>query len=144
MQRYLITNNDKFTGQAELVYNDKGTLCIIDCTDADMDEDTMHRFKNAAPVTAARLQQAFTAPTVIVEAGFDITFERFYKDYPTKRNRHVAEKHWQKLTETDKIKAWHSLSGYKKYCSRNDWYKPMLSGAYLTRREFETDWNKEK
>lgn len=144
MQRFLITNTEKFDGQAELVFNTKGTLCIIDCSNTDMDEFTMQHFKQAAPVTANRLKEAFKHPTVIVEAGFEITFEKFYKDYPLKRNRYKAEKAWTKLNDTERIKAWHSLSAYKKYCSRNDWYNPMIADAYLTRKEYETDWNKVK
>src|SRR5436190_11368440 len=136
MQRFLITNTDKFTGQAELIYNDKGTLCVIDCSNTDMEEIVMHHFKNAAPVTTNRLKDAFKHPTVIVEAGFEITFEKFYKEYPLKRNRNRAEKAWTKLNDSDRIKAWHSLSSYKKYLSRNQWLSPMLADAYLNRREF--------
>jgi hypothetical protein len=144
MQRFLITNTDKFTGQAELVFNDKGTLCIIDCSDTDMDTDTIRHFKNVAPVTVTDLPAAFKTPTIIVEAGFDITFDRFYKDYPIKRNRYKAEKAWAKLNDTDRIKAWHSISSYKKYLSKKNWLSAMLADSYLNRKEFETEWSKIK
>ena len=145
MQRFLITNTDKFTGQAELVYNDKGILCIIDCSDTDMSELTMQHFKGVAPVLSSNIAHAFKAPTVIVEAGFEVSFEKFYKDYPLKRNRFRAEKQWLRMNESDRIKAWYSLQAYKKYCTRNhEWYNPMIPDAYLTRKEFETDWNKIK
>jgi hypothetical protein len=144
MQRFLITNTDKFTGQAELVYNDKGTLCIINCADTDMDRQTMQHFKNVAPVTTNLLQEAFKSPTIIVAADFVITFEAFYRDYPLKRNRYKAEKVWQKMNATEHIKAWHSLSSYKKYLSKNTWQTPMIADTYLTRKEFETEWAKIK
>lgn len=144
MKRFLVTNTEKFTGQAELVYNDKGTLCIIDCSDTDMGEDIIKHFKNAAPVTIGLLASAFKHPTIIVEGGFDISFERFYKDYPLKRNRYKAEKAWLKLSDTDQIKAWHSLSSYKKYLNKNSWMNPMIADRYLSSKEFETEWSKIK
>lgn len=141
MQRFLITNTDKFTGQAELVYNANGTLCIIDCSDTDMNEQVMLHFKQAAPVKVSSLGRAFTSPTVIVEAGFEVTFEKFYKDYPLKRNRYKAEKAWAKLNDTDRIKAWHSLSGYRKYLGRTNCF-PMIADNYLNNRHYETEWHK--
>ena len=144
MQRFLITNTDKFTGQAELVYNDAGTLCIIDCSDTDMNENTMHHFKGVAPVVVGNLSQAFKAPTVIVEAGFDISFDKFYKDYPLKRNRYRAKSQWLGMARTERRKAWHCRAFNKRYCNRNQWYNPMIPDAYLTRKEFETEWSKVK
>lgn len=144
MKRFLITNTEKFDGQAELVYNQRGTLCIIDCSNTNMDEDTMRLFKNAAPVSINNLGNQFKHPTVIVETSIEISFEKFYKEYPLKRNRYKAEKQWAKLNETDRIVAYHSLSAYKKYLSRNTWQNCMIADSYLSRREFETDWNKIK
>ena len=141
MTRFLITNTDKFTGQAELVYNSRGTLCIIDCSNTDMDEQVMQLFKQAAPVSIHRLGAAFTHPTVIVQSNYQVTFEKFYTDYPIKRNRYKAERVWAKLTETERVEAWHSLTDYIKYLSRSGCF-PMLADSYLTRKEFETEWNK--
>lgn len=142
MRKFKIVNADKFNGQAEIVYNDRGTLCIIDCSDTDMNEQTVDHFKKSVPANIGKLQEAFKHPTVIADVGFEVTFERFYKDYPLKRNRYKAEKQWAKLTDTERIIAWHSLSSYKKYLSRQSWQSPMLADSYLSRREFETEWHK--
>ncbi|HMO63321.1 MAG TPA: hypothetical protein PKC39_14645 [Ferruginibacter sp.] len=144
MNRYLITNTDKFTGQAELVYNATGTLIIIDCSNTDMPLHTMQHFKQAVPVSEAGITAAFHHPTVVVQAGYNISFEQFYKAYPLKRNRYKAEKQWARLNETERIKAYHSLAAYKAYLHRNPWQTPMLADTYLSRKEFETEWHKIK
>lgn len=144
MRKFLITNNNRFTGQAEIVYNSRGILCIIDCSDTDMDEQTVHDFKRAVPVNVDRLSEAFKAPTVILESNYEVSFDKFYKDYPLKRNRFKAEKQWLKLTETERVMAWHSLSGYKKYLAKFEWQNPMMADTYLSRKEFQTEWHKLK
>ncbi len=144
MRRFLITNSEKFTGQAELVYNEKETLCIIDCSNTNMDQTTMLYFKNAAPITIATMGKAFSKDTTVVESDFEVTFDKFYKDYPLKRNRFKGEAAFNKLSKTDQVKAFFSLHAYKKYLTRNTWLSPMISDRYLKDHEFETDWNKIK
>lgn len=141
MRRFLITS-PKFNGQAEIIYNARETLCCIDMTNTDMDEMTVTHFKQSVPVTISSMATAFSAITTIVEAGFEVSFEKFYKEYPMKRNRYKAEKVWQKLNDTEKVEAFYSLLSYKKYINRNTWYTPMIADKYLRDREFETDWNK--
>ncbi len=144
MRRFHITNTEKFTGQAELLYNDKETLCVIDCSNTNMDETTMLHFKNAAPITIAKIERAFSKNTTVVESNFEITFDKFYKDYPLKRNRFKGEAAFNKLDKTDQVKAFFSLHAYKKYLTRNPWLSAMISDRYLKDHEFETDWNKIK
>lgn len=143
MRKFLVTS-PKFTGQAELTYNGRETLCRIDCTDTDMDQHTIQAFKAAVPSTLAALLQGkgFSSETTIVEAGYEVTFDLFYADYPLKRNRYKAEKVFDAMSKTDKVKAFNSLHFYKKYCTRNAWYTPMIADKYLRNREYETDWNK--
>lgn len=144
MRRFHITNPEKFIGQAELVYNEKETLCIIDCSNTNMDQVTMHAFKNAAPITIEKMQTAFAKETTVVESDFEVTFDKFYKEYPLKRNRFKGEAQFNKLSKTDQVKAFFSMQAYKKYLARNTWLSPMISDRYLKDHEFETDWNKIK
>lgn len=143
MRRFLITS-PKFTGQAELVYNEKETLCIIDCTKAAMNEDVVTHFKRSAPSTLAQLLSGsyFSPETMIVESDFVVSFKRFYDDYPLKRNRYKAEQIFVKLSKTDQVKAFYSLHSYKKYLSKNSWLTPMIADTYLRKKEYETEWNK--
>lgn len=147
MRRFIITNTDKFTGQAELVFNKYNVLIIIDCSKANMDVETIKHFKAAAPIHVDLLDTAFKAPTVIVEDYIDYIFADFYKDWPYKRNAFVAEKLWNKMTKTERIIAYHNKPEYIAFCRRqqakND-YQPMMADTYLRKREFETEWNKIK
>ncbi|MGN6604540.1 MAG: hypothetical protein ACTHK8_18925 [Ginsengibacter sp.] len=142
MKRFLITST-KFEGQCELVYNDKGTLVCIDMRGAQMDEQTCLHFKHACPITLPALMSGkhFTKETVIVEADFEITFEKFYADYPYKRNRYKVEEAWEKLSKSNQVKAFFSLHEYKKFLMRTGCYA-MIGDRYLRQREFETDWKK--
>ncbi len=146
MRRFLI-NNPKFTGQAEIWYNERDTLCKIDCTGTDMDQMTISHFKHALPSTVQGLLQGkgFTQDTTIVEAGYEVTFEQFYADYPLKRNRFKAEEVFKRMNKVEQAKAFNSLHFYKGYCTRNSsWYTPMIADKYLRNREYETEWNKIK
>lgn len=140
MQRFLITNTNKFTGQAEVVYNEKNVLIIINCSDTDMTGDLLKHFKAAVPVNSDNLADAFAKPTVIVQAEYQVTFDMFYNAYPLKRNRFKAEKLWPKLSKADQVVAYFSLDAYKKYLKKAEWQSPMIADSYLSRREFETNW----
>lgn len=144
MRRFLITS-PKYNGQAELVYNEKETLCMIDCTKTDMDETVITAFKKAVPAKVSSLLgtcTSFSADTVIVESDFIVSFKRFYDEYPMKRNRFKAEEVFNRMNKTEQVKAFYSLHHYKKYCSKNQWYTPMIADKYLRNKEYETEWNK--
>jgi hypothetical protein len=144
MRRFLITS-PKFTGTAEIVYNSKDVLCMIDITQANMDVDTIHHFKRATPAVLSNLLTpglSFSAETTIIEADFEVSFELFWKEYPYHRNRFKVEKGWSQLGKSDQVKAFHSLKSYKRYLGRNAWQTPMIADRYLRDREFETEWNK--
>lgn len=142
MRKFIITNTSKFDGYAELIYNEKETLICIDMRNAQMDEMTVNHFKSAAPVTIKRLlsNNSFGQQTQVVEDGYEVTFEMFWKDYPLHRNRYKAEKLWQKLSPANQVTAFYSLHGYKKYLSKNQWQTPMIADRYLRDKEYETDW----
>lgn len=142
MRRFIITST-KFTGQAELLYNEKETLCMIDCTKTDMDEHTIGAFKKIVPVTVPLLLagHAFSAETIVRESDFIVSFKRFYDDYPLKRNRFRAEKIWEKLNGSQQVQAYYSLSHYKRYLTRTGIFA-MGADRYLADRHFETEWNK--
>ena len=144
MRSFLITS-PKFTGEAKLVYNEKETLCMIDCTTTNMCEQTIKAFKNAVPVTIHQLQngRCFVAETVVVESNFVVSFKRFYDEYPLKRNRYRAEKCFEKLSKSNQVKAFYSLHGYKKYITKTQIFA-MGADRYLSDHHFETEWEKIK
>lgn len=142
MRKFIITSV-KFDGEAVLVYNEKETLCLIDCTKASMTEDTIAAFKRAVPVTIPILQggQSFSPDTVVRESDFVVDFKKFYDEYPLKRNRYRAEKVWDKMTGTQQVVAYYSLSRYKKYLTRSGIFA-MGADKYLADHHYETEWNK--
>lgn len=142
MRRFIITSS-KFSGQAELVYNEKEILCMIDCTKSDMDEATVTAFKRAVPATVAQLQagSGFSGETTVVESGFVVSFKRFYDEYPLKRNRFRAEKLWGKMNGTQQVEAYYSLNHYRRYLTRTGIFA-MCADKYLSDRHYETEWSK--
>jgi hypothetical protein len=142
MRRFVITS-PKFNGQAELVYNEHDILCMIDCTKSDMNDVIISAFKKAVPATLALLQSGtgFTPDTTVVESNFVVSFKRFYDEYPLKRNRFRAEKVFEKLTGTQQVQAYYSLSHYKRYLTRTGIFA-MGADKYLSDHHYETEWNK--
>lgn len=148
MKRFLITN-PRFTGEAEIIYNENALLMVIDISNTSMGENMIANFKRAVPAHCSpeNLAAAFTGETTIVAADLEITWEMFYGDWPYKRNAHVARKLWDKMNSSDQAIAWHNKKDYIGYCKRQQAkyeYQPMMADSYLRKREFETDWKKLK
>lgn len=139
MRRFLITSN-KFSGTAELFYNEQDHLAAIDMRQAIMPADVKAAFKRAVPVCLTDLSKSFTEGTTIVEADFVVSFKQFYDEYPLKRNRFKAEQLFEKMSKTEQVKAYYSLKEYNQYCKRNSWYTPMIADKYLRNKEYETEW----
>jgi len=141
MRKFEITNTEKFTGTAVVIYTPAGVLCVIDCRKAEMDMDTLNHFRKAVPLLVDGLQTAFSGQTIVVESNYVITFEQFYNDYPYKRNRKRAEQDFKRLTTTEQVLAYTNLQHYKKFLQKSGSI-PMMASSYLSRREFETEWQK--
>lgn len=141
MRRFLITS-DKFTGTAELIYNDGDLLTCIDMRQAAMPAETIAAFKRAVPVAASGISTAFTTGTMVVEADFEVSLEDFKREYPYSRNYHLLDDRWKKMSKTDQVKAYYASIEYRKYCKRESWYKPMIADSWLCNKEYKNDWRK--
>lgn len=132
MKRFLITS-PKFTGQAELQYNDKGTLCKIDLTQAAMEEIVVQHFKQAAPSTLHKLinGNCFSKDTIIVEADFEVTFDMFWEAYRKKINKLRCTPLWNKLTKVEQVSAYYGISTYDKYLHKESWRTKQDPENYL-------------
>lgn len=141
MRRFLITS-PKFSGTVELIYNQEELICCIDIRGASMPKQTLSHLKAAIPVTLEQLitGQGFGPDTMIVEAGFELDFPKFWEEYPLHRNRFKVEQVWNKMAKGDQVKAYFSLGAYKKYLQKNNWCSPMIADRYLRNKEYETDW----
>ncbi len=141
MKRFLITS-EKFTGIAELIYNGAGQLACIDMRQTLMDQDIMGHFKRSVPVLLADLASSFKAGTTVVEAEFEISLDDFKREYPYSRNYHLLQKRWEKMNKSEQVEAYYAAIDYRRYCQRNDWYKPKIADSWLASREYKNDWKK--
>jgi hypothetical protein len=124
MKRFIISS-DKFTGSAELLYNDKGMLIKIDMTQAQMDEHTTMHFKRSVPHTLALLMDNnWCSPgTTTVEAEYEVDFEMFWEKYDHKINKKRCIPLWDKLTKPQQVAAYYGIYRYQRYLQRTGQYK---------------------
>lgn len=142
MRLFLITNSSKFTGTAQVLYNEKDILCRIDVTDTNMDAATVKHFKAAVPPDISTLVsgQSFGAGTTVVEDDFAIDFDMFWKKYKKKINRKRAELVWHKLNKADQVAAYYGIDAYFKYLKREHWRGQLDPENYLKNRHWENEY----
>lgn len=139
MKRFLITN-PRFDGEAVLLYNEAGLLVKIDCTQTNMDAATMKHFKAAAPVQVMNLKEAFSNETVVAESSIEITFEQFWQKYDHKFNRLRCENLWQRMSKSDKLKAYFELDKYNRYLQRHEGQAKLHPDTYLRSKAWLNDY----
>lgn len=142
MRKFLLTST-KFTGTAELVYNDEGLLRVLDFLQTSVTTEQFFLYlKMPPPLTIEHLKNGvgITSTMTVVEAEYEISFEEFWKAYPHKRQRFLVEPVWNKLNTSERVKAFFSLPSLAAYKKKNPWYNIMLADRYLKEKHYETDW----
>lgn len=141
MRRFQITST-KYTGIAELIYNQHETLCKIDCTDTDMNADTIRSFKKAVPATLAELAAGgnFTAGTTVVEAGYRIPFDQFWKDYNKKINKGRCIPLYTKLNDADTIACHSGIKMYDKFLEKIAVRQKLDPENYIKNKTWENEY----
>lgn len=142
MRRFKLSHAN-ITGWVEAWYDLQGKLVRIDYANANnISTDVQRTYKNLIPVLVDNIQAAFEkTPVVITEADFEVLFEDFRREYPYKRNTHLAEAYWPKLSSSEQFRAFCAAIEYRKYCSRNSkWYKPQIAETWLKKKEYLNDW----
>lgn len=142
MRRFIITNESKFSGSAEIWYNDRGTLCKIDATQTNMNQEVIRDLKAAIPSTLENLinGKAFGAMTTIVEADLDISFEKFWEDYRKKINKLRCEALWNKLNKVQQVSAYYGISKYDKFLHNENWRTKADPETYLRNQMWQNEW----
>lgn|SRR5690348_5686708 len=132
MRRFIITSI-KFSGEAEVLYNEKGTLNKIDCTLTNMSSQIVDSFKRAIPASIDILLQGktFSAGTTIIEADYEITFDMFWKAYNKKINKVRCILLFGKLNKTEQIKAFVGIKEYDRYLKKEIWRSKADPETYL-------------
>ncbi len=149
MKKFIITS-PKFNGEINVLYGlpegeVPGKLQFIDFMKCDLTEEQIRYFKERLPALYQEdLTTAFGKSDLsIMESGYKVTFEMFWKRYPNKKNRQRAEKQWGKLSEADQVNALFKFYLYERYCQMNSkWYNVALPETYLADRFWESDWSK--
>lgn len=139
MKRFLISN-PLFTGQAEVVFNDLGILCLLDVSNTNMTEKQVGYFKRQLPVKVDELQYAFNSQTAIVEGSFEVNFDQFWKKYNKKINRSRCLLIWDKMDTSMQVKAYFGVEPYLRYLKKTEWRAQADPEKYLRNKFWENEY----
>jgi hypothetical protein len=139
MKRFLITN-PRYTGEASLLYNGAGVLLAIDCSQCNMNAETISHFKRAAPALESELAAAFVHPTVVVQSDIVITFDMWWKKYGMKVNKDRCEGLFNRLSKTEKIEAYYKLDKYHSFLRKKPDRDKLHPDTYLRSKAWLNDY----
>ena len=141
MNRFLVTS-EKFTGTVELLFNEKGTLCKIDMTQAALNEDAVVAFKRAAPHNLHTLMKNEWCgkETTVIQGDFVVSFEMFWTDYRNKINKKRCIPLWEKLSKPKQVAAYYGISRYDKFLHKNSWRTKADPENYLRNEMWENEY----
>jgi hypothetical protein len=140
--RQFAVSSPKFQGQAVIGYNTQGSLCLIDLQQAIMDNQTVHHFKAAVPVTLQHLENGigFSKDTTVVEVEYEITFDMFWKKYNKMINRKRCLPLWDKMNKIDMVEAYEGVDPYDQFLSVTTWRKKADPETYLRNEMWKNKW----
>ena len=140
MRRFIITSPG-FTGQAELIYKENGTLSNVDLGQAEMSVDVIDAFKKKVPIEVSEIETAFAnTRATILEAGIEVSFAMFYNSYGQRHSKKRAEGLWNKLSKVDQAAAYFGVRPYLRYLNRDTWRSQADPDTYLRNRYWESEW----
>jgi hypothetical protein len=140
MRRFLITSQ-KYTGEADVLYDTEGRLVKIDLMGTDMTPGMVQGLKAKIPVLVESLAEAFRdSAATIVETTYEVTFEMFWKAYDKKINKKRCEPIWAKLNTAERVRAYEGVKDYDKYLKKDTWRPKADPEKYLKDRYWENEW----
>lgn len=143
MKLYLISNAKVFTGAVHAIYDAGGIIIKVDFSHCSMSSINKRQMLKAIPANEELLPEAFqSADTMIVQGDFEISFDDFMREYPYKRNTHLARAYWPKMKKEQQAQAFVAATEYRKFLSKeaNSWQKPMISDKWLKTEQYLNDW----
>lgn len=112
MRKFVVTSSN-FEGGITLQYDDSNRLVKMDI-EALLSEKQHDFFFAHLPNTVGQLEALKQRSSVrVIEVGYEITFEDFYKSYNNKVGKLKAEKAWQRLSRDEQLKAYLYIQKYK-------------------------------
>lgn len=140
MKRFLITS-PKFTGQAELIYNEDGRLLHVNLVDTDMDAATAQAFVRCVSGDAENVADRFGPDVQIVCADVEITFDMFWKAYGKKIKKSRCILLWGKMNKAAQVAAYVGIRKYNKYLYENKWRGKVDPDTYLRNMYWENEYD---
>lgn len=139
--RKFILKVQKLKVEINVLYNQAGLLEKIDFNKAELTADQIKWFKGRTAAMVENLETGFEATGVIVEeAEFEVTFEDFLREYPYKRNTHLARAFWTKMTSGQQFQAFTGAIDYRKNCEKNTWRNKMIADKWLKTEQYKNNW----
>lgn len=151
MHKYLLDFKELPGDELTISYNAAGRLIKIDATAApSISVKQINFLKHHIPgeltdplAQFTQLIEVCMGKIGITQSEFDVDFNTFWEAYNYKRHKIPAQKLYEKLSYSDKLKCITSIADYDKYRSRLKWnLEKMLPDTYISKREFETEWKK--
>lgn len=140
MRRFLITSPN-YTGQAEIVFNNDGTLCRIDLTDTDMQPSMVKGFKDRVCVHVDQIPDMITgSKATIIESDFEVSFDMFWKKYNKKINKVRCIQLFAKLNKSQQVMAYMGIDDYTKYLKKETWRTKADPETYLRKQYWENEY----
>lgn len=140
MRKFILTS-DAFDGSIELMYDNNGVLKLADMRNTNMDYPYVSHFIKKLPASIDSLFEASKSNVTIVESEYTVTFDQFWHEYPYKRNKHLAEPVFNKMSLTDRVLSVEAARAYRQYAERNNgWYKPKIADLWLKSKQYLNDW----
>ncbi len=147
MRKFKVTGQ-KFTGEAELLYNETGAIDAVNVRNTSLSAMQRATLLQGVPALVDGLATAWQSKLTIVEADIEETFDMFFNAFANKRNRQDALKLWGRLTITDKVKCRLRIKSYFNYIKRMHQggfqIKQMYPDTWIRGRHWEDEWETAK
>lgn len=138
MRRYAVTSPN-FEGEMIFGYDSEGVLKYYE-NNAELQTEHLIWLSRNFPFSDVDLPKI--VKTGKIKEITDLSFERIWKDYAFKvGNKARAEKLWYKLSESERIAVFESLSKYKYYLRTHQGLMQAYLETYLSQRRWENEFN---
>ena len=141
MNKYIITS-PHFSGQVEATYIES-ELVLLDFRQSNIKGSFKNAFKSKLAVNEDGIGGCFDAKSVeIIKSEVEVSFEMFWDKYKKKVNQKRCIPLWNKLSKTDKVKAYLGIDKYFKWLGRpdNQWRSKLDPETYLRDRRWEDEY----
>jgi hypothetical protein len=116
VKKYLLTST-AFSGEVEFTFNDLGMLSSFDASRADLSAKQQEWILKAMPDKLSDVQRVLgdSKTATLTEVKETVTFEQFWNRYDEKlrSSKKKTELRWNRMKETDQIKAFKYIQRYE-------------------------------